>query len=159
MEILTKSAKETKAFGKKVLSDLIINGKPLILALTGDLGSGKTTFVQGLAKGLGIKRRILSPTFIIMRKYRIKLKTRTSNLKTTTKKLKHKNFYHIDLYRLEENIESEMQNLGTDDVFSESANIVVIEWAEKGRKAIPKDAVWVKFENLGGDSRKIKIID
>jgi len=144
MEITTTSAKETKDFGREILSKLTTEKKPLIIALTGDLGSGKTTFVQGLARGLGIKQRILSPTFIIMRQYSIKPKT---------------DFYHIDLYRLENNVEEEMRNLGTGEIFMEKNNIIVIEWAEKGKKAIPKNAVWIKFENLGGDKRKIELVN
>jgi tRNA threonylcarbamoyladenosine biosynthesis protein TsaE len=107
-----------------------------ILALTGNLGSGKTTFVQGLAEGLGIKSRIISPTFILMRKY-------------------DKNFYHIDLYRLEEKVEQEVKNLGLEDIWTNPQNLVVIEWAEKIKNIIPKTAIWIKFENLGGDKRRI----
>jgi len=151
MEIITNSAKKTKEFGKKIITDLVVDTGPLIIALTGDLGSGKTTFVQGLAKGLGIKRRIVSPTFILMRQYLVP----KVDHKTSTKN----HLFHIDLYRLEENVESEMRNLGTDEIFPDSENIIVIEWAEKGKGAIPKDAVWIKFENLGGDKRKIEVIE
>jgi tRNA threonylcarbamoyl adenosine modification protein YjeE len=79
-----------------------------------------------------------------MRQYSVKPKT---------------DFYHIDLYRLEKNVEEEMRNLGTEEIFMEENNIIVIEWAEKGKKAIPKDAVWIKFENLGGDKRKIELVN
>ena len=72
MEILTKSAKETNILGQKVGIDLIEGKiKPHILTLYGELGSGKTTFVQGMAKSLGIQKRILSPTFILSRRYKI----------------------------------------------------------------------------------------
>ncbi len=138
MELVTKSAEETKNFGKEVASNLK-GGK--IFALSGELGSGKTTFVQGLALGLGIKGRIISPTFILMRKYGVG----------------DKDFYHIDLYRLEENIGNEVINLGLSDVWGKPENIVVIEWAEKIKEIIPESAKWIKFENLGGDRRKIII--
>src|SRR3989344_70079 len=69
-----------------------------VLCLYGDLGYGKTTFIQGLAKGLGLKGRIISPTFIIMRSYEIKLKTKNEKRKTTVQNVK--NFYHVDLYRI-----------------------------------------------------------
>jgi len=147
----THSAKETKKFGRDFVSKLIIDHQPLIIALTGDLGSGKTTFVQGLAEGLGIKQRILSPTFIIMRQYDIpKINHRASTINY---------FFHVDLYRLDENVKKEMRNLGTEEIFSDPENIIAIEWAEKGRDAIPKDAVWIKFENLGEDKRKIEVVD
>ena len=124
--------------GEKIAVDLAISHQPLVIALTGNLGSGKTTFVQGFAKGLGLKARIISPTFILMRKY-------------------GENFYHVDLYRLEGNIESEVRNLGIEDIWKDPKNIVVIEWAEKIKKMIPKSAQWIKFENLGKDERKITI--
>jgi len=138
MELVTKSAEETKNFGKEVASNLE-GGE--VFALSGELGSGKTTFVQGFAEGLGIKGRIISPTFILMRKYGAG----------------DKDFYHIDLYRLEGNVENEVINLGLSDIWTKPENIVVIEWAEKIEKIIPKSAKWIKFENLGGEKRKITI--
>jgi tRNA A37 threonylcarbamoyladenosine biosynthesis protein TsaE len=69
-----------------------------------------------------------------------------------------KNFYHIDLYRLEEKIEQEVKNLGIEDIWREKQNLVVIEWAEKIKNIIPKIAIWIKFENLGGDKRRIIIL-
>ncbi len=77
------------------------------MALTGDLGSGKTTFVQGLAEGLAIDVRVISPTFIIIRKYKIPLAMKLKGIKY---------FYHIDLYRLEGAVESELVNLGVRDI-------------------------------------------
>ncbi len=138
MEIITKSAQETKDLGKKLAADL--KGGEL-LALTGELGSGKTTFVQGLAKGLGIKQRTISPTFILMRKY----------------DLGSKDFYHVDLYRLENNIEREVRNLGIEEIWDNPENIVVIEWAEKIKNMLPKNRMWIEFENLGKNKRKITI--
>ena len=155
MEKTTKSAKETQGFGRKIAADLISRAKNekritggITLALTGDLGSGKTTFVQGLAKGLGIKKRVISPTFMLMRKYNISINHQPSPIN---------NFYHVDLYRLEENVEKEIVNLGVKDIWSDSENIVAIEWAEKIKDIIPKDAVWIKFENVGKGKRKISI--
>ena len=71
-----------------------------VLALRGDLGAGKTTFIQGLAKGLGIRKTIVSPTFIIVRRYPVS---------------DGRQFYHVDLYRLEEGIGKELENLGLTD--------------------------------------------
>ena len=150
MEILTKSAEETKGFGKQIANKLKANSLKLkgakILALTGDLGSGKTTFVQGLAEGLGIKQRIISPTFIIIRKYLI------FNIK-----YKIRNFYHVDLYRLEENIEREIVNLGMTEIWSVPNNIVAIEWGEKIDKMLPNGTIWIRFENLDKGKRKISV--
>ena len=147
METVTKSPKETTDLGQKIASSLVSNkNSAIILALTGDLGSGKTTFVQGLAKGLGVKQRILSPTFILMRKYNIKLSTINSQLST---------FYHIDLYRLEGAVESELKNIGAPDIWGKKQNVVAVEWAEKVTGMFPGNTVWIKFENLGGNRRKI----
>lgn len=134
MEIITESPEETKELGRKTAANLK-GGQTF--ALTGDLGSGKTTFVQGFAEGLGHTGRIISPTFILMRKY--------------------PRFYHVDLYRFEDNIPREVENIGLTDIWGKDKNIVVIEWAEKIKSLIPRDAVWIKFKNLGEDKRRIII--
>ena len=138
MEFITESSQETKDLGQKIAADLV-GGE--IFALTGGLGSGKTTFVQGFSKGLGLTSRIISPTFILMRKYRAS----------------DKDFYHIDLYRLEKEVDKEVVNLGVTDIWGKPGNIVVIEWAEKIKDLIPKSAKWIFFENLGEDKRKITV--
>ncbi len=161
MEVLTKSAQETKKLGKEIATNLVnrtenrehrVKGREykkgaVVLALSGELGSGKTTFVQGLAEGLGIKKRIISPTFIMMRKYQVKLQ------KSKSPKLQA--FYHVDLYRLEDNVETEVRNLGIEEIWSSPENIVAIEWAEKIKKIVPQDATWIKFEDLEGNRRRI----
>ena len=114
----------------------------------GDLGSGKTTFVQGLIKGLGIKKRIISPTFILVRHY---------DIPSTLGSESAKNIYHIDLYRLEGNIKDQLRELGFSDIISDNSNIVLVEWADKATEAFPSNAVWMEFENAGGDKRKIMV--
>jgi len=115
------------------------------LALVGDLGSGKTTFIQGLAKGLRIGQKIISPTFILMRKYEVKF----------YKNPKIKNLYHLDLYRLEGEVESELKNLGIEEVWSDTKDVTVVEWADKARDFLPGKAIWIKFENINENERKI----
>lgn len=133
METITESPTETKALGKKIAAEL---KEGSVLALSGDLGSGKTTFVQGLAQGLGHTGRLISPTFILMRKY--------------------SRFYHVDLYRLEDNLALEIENLGLTDVWNKDM-IVVVEWAEKIKDLIPPGTIWIRFEDLGGDKRRITV--
>ena len=145
VEFVTKSAKQTLNLGKRVAASLL-GGE--ILALVGELGSGKTTFVQGLAQGLGIKRRVISPTFILTRRYPLRFKN---------KDLRIKNFYHLDLYRLEGNMEREIQNLGLSEIWEKKENIIAIEWAEKIRNVVPKNTTWIYFEELDRDSRMIKV--
>jgi len=142
-EAITKSAKETK----KVAANLTkaLKNKPIlkhafIIALEGNLGSGKTTFIQGLAKGLKIKENILSPTFLILKQFPISLKG-------------YKNFYHIDAYRLKN--PEELLELGFKDIVDNPDNIVVIEWADKIKKILPKNILQIKFKNLGENKRKI----
>lgn len=137
MEIFTKSAQETKRFGRK-FANTLKGGE--VIALVGELGGGKTTFVQGLARGLGIKDRIISPTFILRRDYQGK-----------------KKLCHIDLYRIGEGVEKEFGNLDTNELFGSSDTIIVIEWAEKVRELLPQSTIWVTFENQGLEKRRIEI--
>jgi tRNA threonylcarbamoyladenosine biosynthesis protein TsaE len=108
-----------------------------ILALVGDLGSGKTTFMQGLGKTLGIER-IVSPTFILMRTYQ-----------------SDKTIYHLDLYRLEKNVEQELKNIGATDFWGKPDNIVIVEWADRAREAFPQSTKWITFEVIDENTRKI----
>ncbi len=136
-EFITRSARETEDLGQK----LAYNFKPgNITVLTGPLGAGKTTFVQGVAKAFKIKSRIISPTFVLLRKHKGKLD-------------KHKiNLYHIDLYRLGG---SEINNIGLKDVFEDSNGIFFIEWGEKHEKL---KASWeINFEIMGKDKKKITL--
>lgn len=142
MEIFTKSAEETKEVGQKLAASLIeAKRNHMTIGLVGDLGSGKTTFTQGFAEGLGIEKDVISPTFILMREY----------------EAGEKNFYHVDLYRLEDSVEDEVENIGLTDIWDRKGNVVVVEWADKITDIMPKDAYWVYFENLGEGKHKIKI--
>ena len=146
IEIITKSAEETKKVGFALTETLkrpIILKQALIIALEGDLGSGKTTFIQGLAKGLKIKESVLSPTFLILKQFPIFLK-------------KFQDFYHIDAYRLKNS--KELLELGFTDLLNNPENIIVIEWADKIKKILPKHIMKIKFFNLGKNQRKILIL-
>lgn len=131
--ILTKNALETQKFGEKFAKTF----KHGTFALYGDLGAGKTTFVQGLARGLGIKKRIISPTFVIVRTY----------------KIGSKNFYHIDLYRIENG--KDIEGLGIGEIMNDPKSVVVIEWAEKLEDLLPKERIDIYFEYLDENKRKI----
>ena len=136
MEVITNSAKETQRLGEKISVDL----KPgSVLAFYGELGSGKTTFVQGLARGLGIKKRILSPTFVFVRQYFFKNMV----------------FHHVDLYRIDGAIDA--RGLGLKDIFADPKAIVAIEWAEKIKEVLPQKRIDIFFEYLGEGQRKIKV--
>ncbi len=135
MEILTKSARQTQKLGEKIANQLIINHQSSIIALTGELGSGKTTFVQGVLKGLGIKKRVISPTFVFIREYG--------------------RIYHVDLYRI--NSLADARGLGLEEILQDPHNIVLIEWAEKIKKILPKKRIDIHFNYLNNNQRKITI--
>jgi len=160
---ITNSFEETQKLGEKfarshLARQTCLSGCKLI-ALYGDLGSGKTTFVQGMARGLGVKRRIISPTFIIIRSYKIKnqpfdfAQGKKSKIKYTNKKLKM--FYHIDLYRMESN--KDIGGLGLDEIIKNEENIVMVEWAEKMDRLLPKKRIDIQFVYVSEHERKITI--
>ena len=138
--MITKNERETKKVARMLAQEII--KKPLktkgavVIGLQGELGAGKTRFVQGFAKGLGIRQRLTSPTFVLMKKY--------------------KNLYHIDCYRIDK--PKDLLDLDFKEIVSNPDNIILIEWAEKVRKILPKDTIWIKFEIINFKERKIKIL-
>jgi tRNA threonylcarbamoyladenosine biosynthesis protein TsaE len=135
-DIVTNSYKETQKVGFDFAKTL--KGGDVV-ALHGDLGSGKTTFVQGLAEGLGITKKIISPTFIIMRTYEVG----------------RKNFYHVDLYRIED--EKDVEGLGLLEIMESNDSIVVIEWPEKIENILPQKRKDIVFTYIDNDKRSIVI--
>ena len=157
--ITTKSVEETKKIGKKFAQKLMEGG---VVCLFGELGSGKTSFTQGLAEGLGIKRRVNSPTFIIMRSYEIPLlfepqrELTRRNFSPSADGSKNKRFfYHLDLYRIAS--ERDVEGLGIKEILEDSTNIIVIEWAERIEKILPEKRTNIYFNYLSDDQRSIVI--
>jgi len=144
---LTNNPSQTKKLGE-ILAKEVIKTKPskraLVIGLEGDLGGGKTTFLQGFSKGLGIKQKITSPTFVIMRRYKIQ---------NTGYKIQ--NFYHIDCYRVEK--PKEILDLGFKEIISNPQNIVAVEWVDRIRKIMPKNTIWIKFDFVNKNTRQISI--
>ncbi len=136
-EFITNSDTETKQLAKQLAQKT----KSGVITLTGDLGAGKTTFVQGFAGGLEIPDKIISPTFVLIRQYKI---PGTNNT-----------LYHVDLYRLE-NLD-EIKQLGLEEIWSNPESIVLIEWPEKAVGLLPANRVDITIEKLGNDKRKITI--
>lgn len=146
MRKTTHSANETKDLAEKLAKKILkqkLGKKAIILALAGDLGSGKTTFVQGFFKGLGIKARALSPTFIILRRH--KIPKRAAHFSTThhLQPTNYSTIYHMDAYRLRSG--KEAGPLGLKKLFRNSQNIFLIEWAENIKSILPKNTAWIKF--------------
>ena len=134
-----KTRKFAEKFARQILKQKTLP-QAIIVCLCGELGSGKTTFLQGFARGLGLKEKILSPTFVILKRFKIK-------------DLRFKNFYHIDCYRIKN--PKELLSLGFKEIISNPQNIVAVEWADRIRKIMPKNTIWVIFEFINKNKRKI----
>lgn len=113
-----------------------------IIFLRGDLGSGKTVFVKGLAQALGVRDVVNSPTFVIMKIYE-------------TKNNKFKRLVHIDFYRLDEVVEADLVNLGIKEYMDDPESLVVIEWAERIVGQVPEVLV-INFTVNSDSTRKIE---
>jgi tRNA threonylcarbamoyladenosine biosynthesis protein TsaE len=132
------SLKDTQKIAEDLARNFKNNGG--VVALTGDLGAGKTTFVQFFAKALGIRDKIISPTFVLIRQHQI------SNQRW---------LYHIDLYRLDH--QADIKSLGIEEL-ADDKNIVLIEWAEKLKEInFSKNITFVKLEKTGENTRSITI--
>ena len=140
---ITNSPLQTKNLAKKLAREILncfSTKKAVVIGLVGDLGGGKTTFLQGFARGLGIRQKILSPTFIIMKKFLI------SNSQFL-------NFYHIDCYRIKK--PKELLALGFKEIISGPENIVAVEWADRIKSILPQNAIWIRFKFMDKKTRKI----
>ncbi len=133
-ELITHSAEETRALGERIGRTLAAGAT---VALVGELGAGKTAFVQGLARGLGISGTISSPTFTIVKEH---------DGPTP--------LFHVDFYRLER--AGELAAIGFDDYF-ERGGVVVVEWADRFWDALPKDRVEVRIEITGPETRRFHV--
>jgi tRNA threonylcarbamoyladenosine biosynthesis protein TsaE len=145
VNLFTKSAFQTRKLGKEIAEKILkkeLKRKPLLLFLEGELGSGKTAFVQGFAKGLGIREKILSPTFVLIKKYPLK-------------NMPYKSFYHIDCYRLKKL--KDLLDLGFEEIISNSQNIVALEWADKLKITLRKHPIKIKFKFINKNKRHILI--
>ena len=132
---ISNSPAETEAIGRRLAEDV---GAGSALALTGDLGSGKTVFVKGLVVGLGSSTDVTSPTFTILHEYRGGRVT----------------VYHFDFFRLEDR--QSVARLGLDDYFF-GDGVSVIEWADRFPEFIPEQARWILFEIKSQNQRAITI--
>ena len=144
MKILSNSATQTEKIGEMLATEILKKkrSRALVIALRGDLGGGKTTFLKGLAKGLGVKEKVLSPTFVILKEYSI-----GNNDNKNFEKL-----YHFDCYRVEK---KDIISLGFNDMDSNSSNIIAVEWSEKIEDIIPRSSLIIDFKFIDEKSREI----
>lgn len=143
---ITKNPKETQKIAQLLAHELRRDGitaeDALVIGLIGDLGAGKTTFTQGFARGLGVTRKVLSPTFVLLKRFPLR-------------GADFENFIHIDAYRLKN--AHELQVLGWKELIADEKNIILVEWADKIRKLLPKNIIFVYFEHVDDTTRKITI--
>ena len=144
INLATTSSKQTRQIAglltKELFKTKIKQENSLVLALQGDLGGGKTTFAQGFLRGAGIRKKITSPTFVLVKIY---------NLKPAT----YNKIYHIDCYRLK--TAKEILDLGLGEILASPKNIILIEWPEKIKKHLPKNHILVKFKHGKKENERI----
>ena len=133
IKVVTHSQEETRLFARELMKTIPVGS---VILLTGDLGAGKTTFVQGVASYLGIKEKVASPTFNIMKLY-----------------LGEVSLIHIDAYRLE-NMD---HNIGLDEYIGYEKGYTFIEWPNYIPELLPEKCIEVNISNLGEDNREIVV--
>jgi tRNA threonylcarbamoyladenosine biosynthesis protein TsaE len=133
-DIVTGSAEETEAAGERLGLTLPPGA---VVGLTGELGAGKTCFIRGLARGLGVTVQATSPTFVLINEYRGRVPV-----------------HHADLYRVEGL--AEIVDLGLPELFARDA-VTVVEWADKLGPLLPKDAIRIHIDGVGDEPRRIRI--
>jgi tRNA threonylcarbamoyladenosine biosynthesis protein TsaE len=112
-----------------------------LVTLSGELGAGKTTFAQGIARALGVQEMVTSPTFVIEKIYKLEHQ-------------KWERLIHIDAYRLKS--AHELEGLGWKELLTDSGNLIVLEWPERVAEAMPGDAIRISFE-INGEERILKL--
>ena len=137
-EIITHSAEETTQWGREFAKRL---RPPILVLLTGELGSGKTTLTKGIVAGLGVANEdeVTSPTFTLVHVYGA---TEASKV------------YHADLYRIENF--HDFETLGLEDIFAQPA-VAILEWSERFPLQSPWPQIRVRLEHLGADTRRVQV--
>jgi len=131
---ISRSPDETQAIGARLGARL---GPGAVVACIGELGAGKTCFIQGLARGLGVETAVTSPTFVLVNQYRGRVPV-----------------YHLDAYRTESL--TELLDIGIEELIH-GDGVTLIEWADKLTPLLPEGAVTVRISGLGDEPRRIAI--
>ena len=140
MKIKSLSVEDTQNLAK----ELAIQSDKRIYALVGELGSGKTTFVQAFLRVVGVaNERLISPTFLIIKNYELGIRNYGG----------YQRAYHIDCYRLHK--AQELLDLGFRKIIENPNHIVLIEWADKIRELLPRETLWIHFQHGESDGERI----
>ena len=134
MKLVSRSALETQALGERLGSML---GTGDVVACVGPLGAGKTCFLQGLARGLGVTAPVTSPTFVLVNQYRGRMTV-----------------YHVDAYRT--GSLTELVDLGLEEMLH-GEGVTIVEWADKLLPLLPPRTVTVTITGLGDEAREIEL--
>ncbi|MBI2624040.1 tRNA (adenosine(37)-N6)-threonylcarbamoyltransferase complex ATPase subunit type 1 TsaE [Candidatus Parcubacteria bacterium] len=140
-EVATRAAGEILG---ELLGQESIGKHAFVLALEGELGAGKTTFVRGLAKGLGIREKVTSPSFLIAKPY-------------PQDDAGGKMLWHFDFYRLEHPTKRDLELLNFSEILRDPKNIVAVEWAERVRRHLPRRRFALEFSAVGRTARRLLV--
>ena len=152
MIFLSKSLEDTKKIASDFLSGLSgFDSQATVVGLYGNLGSGKTTFTQCVAEILGVEERLTSPTFVILKSY--KLQTTNPARTETVRSGGYKLLHHIDVYRLKSG--EDLRKLGFEKLLADPANLILIEWADQVADILPANHIKLQFEFVEEATRKI----
>lgn len=149
---ISHSPSETKKIAVEIVKKAWAarGGGGVVVALSGELGAGKTTLTQGVAAYLGVTATVASPTFVLMKRYEIQEEQVASfGLKGL------RNLYHFDCYRLESS--QAILDLGWKEIVSTDGNLILVEWAEKIKDILPPHTIWIKMESRSENDREIII--
>jgi tRNA threonylcarbamoyladenosine biosynthesis protein TsaE len=150
-QIITHSAEETTQWGREFAKRLTA---PVLVLLSGDLGTGKTTLTKGIVAGLGAatEDEVTSPTFTLVHIYGVKSPAASRN--ASAAQPNPPKVYHADLYRIESF--HDFETLGLEDLF-DSPSIAIFEWSERFPLKSPWPQIRLRLEHAGGDSRRISL--
>jgi len=144
VKYLSRSVLQTRRLAR-ALAEEVSKTKPgrraLVIGLTGELGTGKTTLIRAFIHALGVKRKVMSPTFLLWRRLPLPRRVKAG----LPRGKNFKNVFHLDVYRLEE--PKELYQFGLNEAVRNPENIIIVEWAERVRSVLPQGTIWLHLEH------------